>query len=339
MDTHRCRSASYKRTMSRSDLKTALLHTYRSIDSNHLFQMAAALSYYFVFSIFPGLILLSVAITYLPLSNTLQQAVYDISRLLPGDEVQVIGHMITQVVTPHRGTLLSLGLLGMLWTASSGFAASMEALNITYGAQETRPFWKTRPLALALTFSVGVMFFVVTSIMTVGPHISHWFFGGTVFATYFPNIWPYLHWFIAVAFTVLEVEMLYYIAPDVKQSFRSTLPGATVAVVAWIALMYGMGVYFRSFANFNLEYGVLGAGVAIMMWLYWAGFALLIGAQLNFELEKMRATPTIAVPKPIIPATTGPAITPDAPASPEVGSATTPDTPVSPEGSEQRRVS
>ncbi len=298
--------------MKRSDIKAALVQTYRSIDSNHLFQMAAALSYYFVFSIFPALILLSVAITYLPLSHILQQSVVDLGSLLPTDEVLVIGHVITQVVTPHRGTLLSVGLLGMLWTASSGFAASMEALNITYGAQETRPFWKTRPLALALTFSVGAMFVIVSSIMTVGPHIGHWFFGGLPFAVHFPNVWPYVHWFIAVTFTLIEVEMLYFIAPNVEQRFLSTLPGAGVAVVAWIALMYGMGVYFRSFAHFNLEYGVLGAGVAIMMWLYWAGFALLIGAQLNYELEKLRVAPTISIPKPIVPVTTGPAITPPA---------------------------
>ncbi len=229
-----------------------MIQTYRNIDSNHIFQMAAALSYYFVFSIFPALILLSVTITYLPVSGIVQHASVDLGRLLPMDEVQVISRILTQVVTPHRGTLLSVGILGMLWTASSGFAASMEALNITYGAQETRPFWKTRPLALALTFSVGVMFFIVCSIMTVGPHIGHWFFGGTPFATHFPNVWPYVHWIIAVGFTLVEVEMLYYIAPNVKQSFLSTLPGASVAVFAWIALTYGMGIYFRSFAHFTV---------------------------------------------------------------------------------------
>ena len=88
-------------------------------------------------------------------------------------------------------------------------------------------------------------------------------------------------------FTIIAVEALYFLAPNVKQRFWATLPGAVVAVGCWIALSYLLGVYFRHFANFNKTYGTLGAAIAFMVWLYWTGFAMLVGAEWNIELEKI----------------------------------------------------
>ena len=103
----------------------------------------------------------------------------------------------------------------------------------------------------------------------------------------FVLLWPYIHWSIAVGFTILAVEAVYYLAPNVKQRFVATLPGAILAVGCWIGLSYLLGAYFRHFANFNKTYGTLGAAVALMVWLYWTGFAMLVGAELNAELAKI----------------------------------------------------
>jgi len=83
------------------------------------------------------------------------------------------------------------------------------------------------------------------------------------------------------------VEALYFLAPNVKQRFLATLPGAVLAVGCWIGLSYLLGIYFRHFANFNKTYGTLGAAIALMVWLYWTGFAMLVGAELNAELAKI----------------------------------------------------
>ena len=92
---------------------------------------------------------------------------------------------------------------------------------------------------------------------------------------------------IAIGFTILAVEALYFLAPNVKQRLRVMLPGAVLAVSCWIALSYLLGIYFRHFGNFNKTYGTLGAAVALMIWLYWTGFAMLVGAELNEELAKI----------------------------------------------------
>jgi membrane protein len=201
----------------------------------------------------------------------------------------VIKRVLADVITPNRGAFLSCGFLGTLWAASGGFAATMEALNIAYDVEETRPFWKTRPLAIGLTFLIGAPLLLALAIMIVGPQFGEWLAGKAHVSWLFAVVWPYLYWALAVAFTVLAVEALYFLAPNVRQRFLATLPGALLAVGCWIGLSYLLGIYFRRFANLNKTYGTLGAAIAVMVWLHWTEFAMLVGAELNAEIAKVTA--------------------------------------------------
>ena len=282
-------------------VKAALVRTVRDVDRNHTLQMAAALSYYFVMSLFPALVLLSAFVAYLPVPDLFNQALGLMSHFVPPDSMGVVKRVLGDVVTPNRGTFLSVGLLGTMWAASGGFAAAIEALNIAYDVEETRPFWKTRPLAIALTFVTGVLLLTGLSVMILGPRFGEWLAYRAHLSQLWIWVWPYIHWSLAVAFTVLAVEALYFLGPNVKQRFWATLPGALVAVGCWIGLSYLLGIYFRSFANFNKTYGTMGAAVAVMVWLYWTGFAMLIGAELNAELAKRtKAGPIEQQPEPAV---------------------------------------
>jgi membrane protein len=199
----------------------------------------------------------------------------------------LVRRVLADVITPNRGTFLSFGILGTLWAASGGFSATIEALNVAYDIDDDRPFWKTRPLAVGLAFIIGALLLVALSVMIVGPRFGEWLAARAHLSNVFALLWPYIHWSIAVGFTILAVEALYFWAPNVKQRFLATLPGAVFAVACWIALSYLLGIYFRHFAHFNKTYGTLGAAVALMIWLYWTGFAMLVGAELNSELAKI----------------------------------------------------
>ena len=271
------------------DFKSAIVRTYDDVGSNHTLQMAAALSYYLVMSLFPALILLSAIVTYLPVPDLFGQALSLMARFVPADSMGLVRKVLADVITPNRGTFLSVGILGTFWAASGGFVAAIEALNIAYDVDETRPFWKTRPLAIGLMFLIGTLLLMALSIMIVGPRFGEWLTARMHLSQVFTAIWPYLHWTISVVFTILAVEALYFLAPNVKQRFLATLPGAVLAVGTWIGLSYLLGVYFRRFANFNKTYGTLGAAVALMVWLYWTSFAMLVGAELNAELAKVSA--------------------------------------------------
>jgi membrane protein len=268
-------------------IKNALVRTYGDLVRNHTLQMAAALAYYFVLSLFPALILLSAVVAYLPIPDLFNQALAVMARFLPGDSMGLVRRVLSDVITPNRGTFLSFGILGTLWAVSGGFSAAIEALNIAYEVDDDRPFWKTKPLALGLAFMTGALLLIALSVMVVGPRFGEWLAGRVHLSGLFVLLWPYIHWTIAVGFTVLAVEALYYMAPNVKQRFLATLPGAVLAVSCWIGLSYLLGIYFRQFANFNKTYGTLGAAIALMVWLYWTGFAMLVGAELNAELAKI----------------------------------------------------
>jgi membrane protein len=269
-----------------ADVKAALLRTYDDVGDNHTLQMAAALSYYFVMSLFPALIFLSAVVAYLPVPDLFNHALSLMSRIVPSDSMGIVRKVLADVVAPNRGAFLSFGLIGTLWSASGGFSAAIEALNIAYDADETRPFWVTRPLAIALTFLLGALLLIALAVMVLGPHFGESLSGRLHLSQTWIWVWPYIHWTVSVAFTVFAVEALYFLAPNVKQRFLATLPGAIFAVGFWLALSYGLGVYFRKFANLNKTYGTLAAAVALMVWLYWTGFAMLVGAEMNAELAK-----------------------------------------------------
>src|SRR5919201_4158894 len=137
------------------EIKDALLRTYDDVGDHHTLQMAAALSYYFVMSLFPALIFLSAIVAYLPVPDLFNEALNLMGRFVPPDSMGLVKKVLSDVVTPNRKAFLSLGILGTLWAASGGFSATIEALNIAYDVEETRPFWKTRPLAIGLTFAMG----------------------------------------------------------------------------------------------------------------------------------------------------------------------------------------
>jgi membrane protein len=276
------------------DIKDAVLRTYDDVGDNHTLQMAAALSYYFVLSLFPALIFLSAIVTYLPVPDLFGQALALMSRFVPPDSMGLVRKVLSDVVAPNRGAFLSFGIVGTLWSASGGFSAAIEALNIAYDVEENRPFWVTRSLAVGLTMLLGGLLLTAVAMMIVGPHFGEWLAGRMHLSQIWIWLWPYLHWTIAIAFTVLAVEALYFLAPNVKQRFWATLPGAMLAIGFWIALSYALGIYFRMFANLNKTYGTLGAVVALMVWLYWTGFAMLVGAELNAELAKKTQAGPIA---------------------------------------------
>jgi membrane protein len=272
--------------MKLADLRGAFAQTYSDILWNHTLQMAAALAYYFVLSLFPALILLSALVAYLPVPNLFNETLSLMERFLPADSMGLVRRVLADVITPNRGTFLSFGILGTLWTASGGFAAMIEALNVAYDVEDDRPFWKTRPLALGLALLTGILLLTALSVMIVGPRFGEWLAGRVHLSALFVLLWPYIRWSIAVAFAILAVESIYFLAPNVKQRFLATMPGAVVAVGCWIGLSYLLGIYFRHFANFNKTYGTLGAAIALMVWLYWTGFAMLSGAELNAEIAK-----------------------------------------------------
>ena len=269
-----------------------------NVMTNHIMALAAGLSYYFVMSLFPALILAAAVLGYLPLPHMFGRILGAMSAVVPADSMGLVRTVLREVVTPHRRGLLTLGLLGTLWTASNGFATLIEALNVAYGVPETRPIWKTRLLALQLMFICGFLLIVGTTFMFLGPRFGGWLANKVDMSRQFVDVWPLLRWSLSVAFVVLAVELIFYWAPNVKQRFMATLPGAAIGVGFWIGASFVLGFYFSRFAGMNHTYGTLAGAVALMVWLYWSWFVILIGAEVNAELLKAKSGGKLELKQP-----------------------------------------
>jgi membrane protein len=254
------------------------------ISRKHTTAFAAGLSYYFLLSLFPALIAMSAVVGFLPVPNLFTQILTLMARYVPADSMGVVRYVVHDVISPHRGALLSFGLLGTLWSASSAFAGMIEALNVAYNVPETRPYWKTRGLALAMTFMVGGLLLVALALMLLGPRFGAWLADELHAGFLLARIWPVMRWTVSATFIVVAVESMYFLAPNVKQRFWHTLGGAVFAVAAWLALSFALGIYFQRFANLNRTYGALGGAIALMTWLYWSSFVILMGAEINGQV-------------------------------------------------------
>jgi membrane protein len=280
------------RTVTWYALKQSIRNAIQDVQDHHTIQVSAALSYYFFLALFPGLIVLSVILSWIPIPDLFGSALGTMARLLPPNTMNTLYSILSGVLTEHRGTWLSVGLLGMIWVASSAFDALIEALNIAYDLKDNRPFWKTRLLALGLAAVCGALFITGLAVIMVGPRFGDWLASRLDVPRAFAVLWPPLHWTIAITFTVVGVELLYFLAPFKRPKFVNTLPGAVLTVGAWLILSSLLGIYFRHFANYSRIYGTLAGFIAFMTWFQWTSFVLLLGAELNAELSKARRAKT-----------------------------------------------
>jgi membrane protein len=206
--------------------KNAAVNVVRDMEKNHTMAFAAALAYYFVLALFPFLILLSLVVAHLPLPDFFSKVMGLIAQVVPAAGMGPLRNLIKDTISSTHSSVLTFGILLTLWSASSGFTALIDALNTAYDVSETRRYWKTRSLAIGLTFSVGCLLIMALGLLLVGPSLS----AKLTEAFGMGYLWPSVRWAVAIGCTVLAVELLYFVAPNVKYKFVSTLPGALIAV-------------------------------------------------------------------------------------------------------------
>jgi len=263
---------------------------YQELFRTRAFTMAAAMSYYFLLALLPLLIFLSAMLGYLPIPNLFDQLLDILAVVVPPQAMQMVQRILHSLLAPHRGGLLSFGLLSYLWTASGGFAASIEALNVAYDVEKTRSWWRDRLQALLLTFTTGGLLLLGLLLIIAGPHFGHLLTELFPIPQGFGDIWPSLRLITIFVIFVAAVEVQYYLAPNRRQQrFMETLPGALVAVIGIFLSSAGLGYYFSHFANYSKTYGSLGAVIILMLWFYMVALLFVVGAELNAELLKLEA--------------------------------------------------
>ena len=280
-------------------IKGSLTTLYKDVYDEHLFVFAAGLSYYFVLSLFPLLVTMASILGYVPIPHLFEGVLSLMAKLVPGDGMSLVRNIVSDVVSHKHSHFFTLGLVFTIWTASSGFAAIIDGLDVVYRVRETRSVWKTRPIALGLTLIAGSLFLLAVGFMVEGTTLGIWFTSKFDLNPAMLSAWRYLRLGIAATFAVLAIQLLYHFGPDLKQRFRDSLAGAVVAVMTWIGLSYLLGVYFGHVDNLDKTYGPMGAAIGLYLWFYLSGFAILIGGEINFLLGEVRNHRTPRASSPI----------------------------------------
>ncbi len=256
-----------------------------------LLNYAAALAYYFLFSLFPLLLLIAALAGAAHLSGVVHGLAADLSRSLPHITAAFLRRQMHQLLASSHGELLTLGTVLTLYSASQGFAGLIAALNRAYEVPETRPFWRVELLALGLTVSAGILIILALGVLVVGNRLLGVLAGPTALRGWLGTLWPLLHWGVVAGFFILAIALLYHTAPNLKHSGRGLWPAALTTFCIWILISIGLAVYVDHFGNFNAIYGSLGAVIALMLWFYLLALALLLGAELHGELRRRAGMP------------------------------------------------
>jgi membrane protein len=267
-----------------------LKRTVREFREDNLTDWAAALTYYAVLSIFPALIVI-VAVLGLAGDSATQSVLDNLDQLGPGPANDIVSGAIREISSSQgtAGVALIIGLAGALWSASGYVGAFSRASNVIYEVPEGRPFWKLRPLQLAMTLLLLLLVAAsAIAVVLTGPLAEE---VGKLFGleSTAVTIWDIAKWPVIVLIVITMVAILYYAAPNVRHpGFRWITPGGVVAVVLWIAASAAFAVYVANFGSYNKTYGSLAGVVVFLIWLWISNLAVLLGAELNAELERGR---------------------------------------------------
>jgi len=258
--------------------------------ADNLRDWAAALTYYSVLSIFPGLLLL-VSILGLIGPSATDALIKNLQDMAPGSVRDVLVAAIQNIERGHgsAGLIGVLGLITALWSASAYIGAFMRAANVIYDVPEGRPLWKILPIRIGVT----VLLMLLTAVTAIAVVMS----GGLARRTgelvgagdAALTIWAYAKWPVLLIIVSLMFALLYWAAPNARQGFRWITPGGIVAVLLWLIASGGFAVFVGNFGSYNKTYGSLAAVIIFLIWLWISNVAILLGAELNAELVRSRA--------------------------------------------------
>lgn len=262
-----------------------LEETVKEFFSDDMATYASALAYQVLFSLFPFLIFLITLLGFIDRADFFDWVRMQMQYLLPEEAMKTVDQVITQLRQPQR-TLLSMGVIVALWTASSAVRATMKALNVAYDVQEGRPAWKLYPLSILYTIGLAAMLIVAALLLSVGPEAVEWLTRMVGLDRIFAALWTWLRLPAAVFLLCLALAIVYYVAPDAEQEFRFITPGAVLAVIVWITASLAFKYYVGHFADYNATYGSIGTIVVLLLFFFISAAIMLFGAELNAVIER-----------------------------------------------------
>src|SRR5215218_9295403 len=287
----RGRAAEGPKDLTRRSWLGVLKRSVGEFKEDNLTDWAAALTYYGILAIFPALLVL-VSVLGLIGSSATQPLIDNLGDVAPGTAKEIFTSAIKNLQGSQgaAGVFFVIGLVGALWSASGYVAAFMRASNSIYDIEEGRPIWKTLPTRVGLTLVLLVLLAISAVAVTLTGGLAKQVGGLIGVGDTAVTVWNIAKWPVLLLIVSFMFALLYWAAPNVKHpKFRWVSPGGVIAVVGWLIASLGFAFYVANFGSYNKTYGALAGTIVFLVWLWISNIMVLLGAELNAELERSRA--------------------------------------------------
>jgi len=281
-----------KATFQKLPIKELGKRTFKEFKDDEVTEMAAGVAYHAIFAIPPMivfLVTLAALVSQVTSVDIAGRLLDVINRSAPGDTRELLTGLVESAIQNVSGGAASFGVITAaavaLWSGSNGISTIIRAFNRAYDVEEDRSFIKKKLISIGLTVLVGVLVILAFTLFIFGQQIGNWGAEQLGLGSAFEFVWNILRWPLAGAFIVFLLAVLYYLGPNVEQSFHWISPGSIVATVLWIAIVLGLKVYL-AFSNPGSAYGALGGVVVLLFFLYLTAIAFLVGAEVNAVLQR-----------------------------------------------------
>jgi membrane protein len=257
----------------------------KEIFADDLLNLAAQQAYYFFFALFPALLTLISIASFFPIENLVGQITDQLGRVAPPEALKIITDQIAEISRSGHGGVLTFAFVLTLWSSSGAMVSIISTLNAAYDITEARPFWKVRLVAIGLTVGMALFILVSIALVLVGPTLAEHLATSLHMGPAFKWTWWILQWPVVLVLVATGVGLVYYFAPDAEQDWVWITPGSVLATLLWVAVSLGLKLYITYFGSYNETYGTLAGFIVLLTWFYLSGLAILIGAELNAEIE------------------------------------------------------
>jgi membrane protein len=246
--------------------------------------LAAQLAYYLLLALVPALVFLVALTSFFP-PSLLEQILHGLQSVAPAEIDRMLRDQTASIAAGNDGGLLTLGFAMALWSSSAAVVAVTDALNRAYDIEEGRSWWKVRLQAIALTIGLALFIVLAFGLVLAGPTLATRLASSSGLGPAFEWGWKVLQWPVVFALVATALGILFYFGPDADQDWEWITPGAVLGALLWLAASLLFKLYVANFASYNETYGSLGGVIVLMLWFYLSSLAILVGAEMNAEIE------------------------------------------------------
>jgi membrane protein len=259
--------------------------TARETSADNGLGLAAQLAYYFFLALFPALLFFIALASFVISPQMIDQVVNMLAGIAPEAVVEIIRDQLQELSRSQSGGLMTFGVAAAIWSSSAAMVGLIDALNRAYDVEDARPWWKQRLIAILLTIGVAIFILLSIALVITGPQLAEYVAGQVGLGAAFEWTWKILQWPLVFALIATAFGLIYYFAPNVDQDFVWLTPGSVLAAVLWLAGSVAFRFYVVNFGSYNATYGTIGGVMVLMLWLYLSGLVILVGAEMNAEIE------------------------------------------------------